>query len=171
MAPRADLDDMVDSGGTPAGPIERLAARAAAHPAGSTPALVFLFAALMPILVAAISWNLYLDRLSDYFVPPVGNAARLLLALGMAAVAAVLAGFVALLVDSPEAAGLTSLRDRFRRAGDAANDDADDASWTRRRRVDLHPDDPVRPPIRAVRDLPAGGRCHRRRHHSPRSRG
>lgn len=121
-------------------------------------ALVFLFAALMPMTwVAAISWNLYLDRLSDYFVPPVGNAARLLLALGMAAVAAVLAGFVALLVDSPEAAGLASLRDRFRGAGAAADDDADDASWTRRRRVDLHPDDPVRPPIRAGRDLPAGG--------------
>lgn len=121
-------------------------------------ALIFLFAALMPMTwVAAISWNLYLDRLSDYFVPPVGNAARLLLALGMAAIAAILAGFVALLIDSPEAAGLTSLRGRFRRASGAADDDTGDASWTRRRRVDLHPDDPVRPPIRAGRDLPAGG--------------
>lgn len=121
-------------------------------------ALVFLFAALMPMTwVAAISWNLYLDRLSDYFVPPVGNAARLLLALGMAAVAAILAGFVALLVDSPDAAGLSSLRDRFRRPSGAADDDAGEASWTRRRRVDRHPDDPVRPPIRAGRDLPAGG--------------
>jgi hypothetical protein len=121
-------------------------------------ALVFLFAALMPMTwVAAISWNLYFDRLSDYFVPPVGNAARLLLALGMAAVAAILAGFVVLLIDSPEVAGLASLRDRFRRASGAVDDDTDDASWTRRRRVDLHPDDPVRPPIRAGRDLPAGG--------------
>ena len=49
--------------------------------------LTFLFAAVMPMSwVAAISWNLYLDRLSDYFVPPVGNAARLILALGMAAI-------------------------------------------------------------------------------------
>src|SRR3546814_11884972 len=52
-------------------------------------ALTFLFAALMPLSwVAAISWNLYLDRLSDLFVPPIGNGGRLALALGMSAVAA-----------------------------------------------------------------------------------
>ena len=121
-------------------------------------ALTFLFAAVMPISwVAGIAWNLYLDRLSDYFVPPVGNAARLILALGMAVIAALIAGLVALLIAQPEAAGLSSLRGRFRREPTADADEDGDAFWTRRRRVDLHPDDPVRPPIRAGRDLPAGG--------------
>ena len=121
-------------------------------------ALTFLFAAVMPISwVAGIAWNLYLDRLSDYFVPPVGNAARLILALGMAVIAALIAGLVALLIAQPEAAGLSSLRGRFRREPTADADEDGDAFWTRRRRVDLHPDDPLRPPIRAGRDLPAGG--------------
>ena len=121
-------------------------------------ALTFLFAAVMPMSwVAGIAWNLYLDRLSDYFVPPVGNAARLILALGMAAIAALIAGLIALLIAEPEAAGLNSLRGRFRRDAAADADEDSDAFWTRRRRVDLHPDDPVRPPIRAGRDLPAGG--------------
>ena len=121
-------------------------------------ALTFLFAAVMPMSwVAGIAWNLYLDRLSDYFVPPVGNAARLILALGMAAIASLIAGLVALLIAQPEAAGLSSLRGRFRRESTADADEDSDAFWTRRRRVDLHPDDPVRPPIRAGRDLPAGG--------------
>jgi hypothetical protein len=121
-------------------------------------ALTFLFAAVMPMSwVAGIAWNLYLDRLSDYFVPPVGNAARLILALGMAAIASLIAGLVALLIAQPEAAGLSSLRGGFRRESTADADEDSDAFWTRRRRVDLHPDDPVRPPIRAGRDLPAGG--------------
>lgn len=123
--------------------------------------LTFLFAAVMPMSwVAGIGWNLYLDRLSDYFVPPVGNAARLLLAFGMAAIASMIAGLVALLIAQPDAAGLSSLRARFRRASDAdvAEDDDRETDFSaRRRRVDLHPDDPPRPPIRAGRDLPAGG--------------
>jgi hypothetical protein len=118
-------------------------------------ALTFLFAAVMPFSwVAGISWNLYLDRLSDLFVPPIGNGGRLALALGMAAVAAVIAGLVALLIAKPEAAGVASLRDRFRRT---PNEASDDEPVLTRRRVDLHPDDPPRPPIRAGRDLPAGG--------------
>ncbi|MGR4889791.1 hypothetical protein ACIPPQ_02090 [Sphingopyxis sp. LARHCG72] len=118
-------------------------------------ALTFLFAAVMPFSwVAGISWNLYLDRLSDLFVPPIGNGGRLALAFGMAAIAAVLAGLVALLIAKPEAAGLSSLRDRFRRTPGEASDDEPVLT---RRRVDLHPDDPPRPPIRAGRDLPAGG--------------
>ena len=121
-------------------------------------ALTFLFAAVMPMSwVAGIAWNLYLDRLSDYFVPPVGNAARLILAFGMAAIASLIAGLVALLIAQPEAAGLSSLRGRFRREAAADLDEDSDVFWTRRRRVDLHPDDPLRPPIRAGRDLPAGG--------------
>ena len=117
-------------------------------------ALTFLFAALMPFSwVAAIGWNLYLDRLSDLFVPPIGNGGRLALALGMSAVAAAIAGLAALLIARPEAAGLTSLRNVFRRR----SEDADDEPVLTRRRVDLHPDDPPRPPIRAGRDLPAGG--------------
>ena len=121
-------------------------------------ALTFLFAALMPFSwVEGIGWNLYLDRLSDFFVPPVGNAARLVLAFGMAGIAAVIAGLIALLIAQPEAAGLSALRRRFSRASDEDVDADDGETWTRRRRVDLHPDDPPRPPIRAGRDLPAGG--------------
>lgn len=121
-------------------------------------ALTFLFAAVMPLSwVAGISWNLYLDRLSDFFVPPVGNGGRLALALGMAAIAAVVAGFIALVIARPDAAGLASLRRRFRPASDAVDDEEGDEILTRRRRVDLHPDDAPRPPIRAGRDLPAGG--------------
>ena len=118
-------------------------------------ALTFLFAAVMPFSwVAGISWNLYLDRLSDLFVQPIGNGGRLALAFGMSAFAAVIAGLVALLIAKPEAAGLSSLRDRFRRVPDEIGDDEPVLT---RRRVDLHPDDPPRPPIRAGRDLPAGG--------------
>ena len=121
-------------------------------------ALTFLFAALMPFSwVAGISWNLYLDRLSDFFVAPIGNGGRLALALGMSAVAAMIAGLVALLIAKPEAAGLSSLRNRFRRISPDVEGDDGEEILTRRRRVDLHPDDPPRPPIRAGRDLPAGG--------------
>lgn len=118
-------------------------------------ALTFLFAAVMPFAwVSAIGWNLYLDRLSDLFVQPIGNGGRLALAFGMSAFAAVIAGLVALLIAKPEAAGLSGLRNPFRRASAAADDDEPVLT---RRRVDLHPDDPPRPPIRAGRDLPAGG--------------
>lgn len=121
-------------------------------------ALTFLFAALMPFSwVAGIGWNLYLDRLSDFFVPPVGNAARLVLAFGMAGIAAVIAGLIALLIAQPDAAGLSALRRRFERKSDDDVDADGDEILTRRRHVDLHPDDPPRPPIRAGRDLPAGG--------------
>lgn len=121
-------------------------------------ALTFLFAAVMPFSwVAGISWNLYLDRLSDLFVQPIGNGGRLALALGMSAIAAVIAGFVAVLIAKPEASGLSSLRERFRRTSQDVESDDSEEILTRRRRVDLHPDDPPRPPIRAGRDLPAGG--------------
>ncbi|PZQ23631.1 MAG: hypothetical protein DI569_04120 [Sphingopyxis macrogoltabida] len=117
-------------------------------------ALSFLFAAVIPMAwIAGISWNLYLDRLSDLFVPPVGNAARLVLAVGMAAIAALLAGFIALLIARPEESGLGALRRRIRRA---VPEDADDDALPRRR-ADLHPDDLPRPPIRAGRDLPVEG--------------
>lgn len=115
--------------------------------------LTFLFAAIIPMAwVAGISWNLYLDRLSSLFVPPVGNGARLALALAMSAIAALIAAFVALLVKEPEASGLFSLRRRTRDADDAATDYVPP-----RRRADLHPDDLPRAPIRAGRDLPAEG--------------
>lgn len=114
-------------------------------------ALTFLFAAVMPMAwVAGISWNLYLDRISDFFLPPVGNAARLILALAMAAVAALIAGFVALLVAQPDN-GLAVFRRRVRRSR------SDEDYVPVRRRADLHPDDLPRAPIRAGRDLPAEG--------------
>lgn len=121
-------------------------------------ALTFMFAAVMPFSwVAGISWNLYLDRLSDLFVQPIGNGGRMALAFGMSAFAALIAGLVALLIAKPEAAGLSSLRDRFRRTSHDVERDDSEEILTRRRRVDLHPDDPPRPPIRAGRDLPVGG--------------
>lgn len=121
-------------------------------------ALVFLFVAAIPMAwVAAISWNLYLDRLSDLFVPPVGNGGRLALALGMAAVAAVVAGFIALVVTRPEESGLAALRRRFVRGRTGAANGGDEEVLMPRRRADLHPDDAPRPPLRAGRDLPAGG--------------
>lgn len=152
------MDEISDNPGKTASAALLRALRPAMPAVIGAAALTFLFAALMPFSwVAGIGWNLYLDRLSDFFVPPVGNAARLVLALGMASVAAVLAGLIALVITKPEAAGLSSLRRRFRRAS-AFDVEADgDAGLTRRRRVDLHPDDPPRPPIRAGRDLPAGG--------------
>ncbi|MDZ3830310.1 MAG: hypothetical protein U0S50_00665 [Sphingopyxis sp.] len=119
-------------------------------------ALTFLVVAVMPMAwVAAISWNLYLDRLSDFFVPPVGNAARLGLAIGMAGAAAIVAGFVALLVTRPEETGVAALARRIRGRKAAAS--ADDEAVLPRRRADLHPDDALRPPIRAGRDLPPEG--------------
>lgn len=121
-------------------------------------ALTFLFAAVMPMAwVAGISWNLYLDRLADLFVPPVGNGARLALALGMAAVASLIAAFVALIIARPEDSGLAALRRRVRRRSEADENDAGDDYISRRRRADLHPDDLPRAPLRAGRDLPAEG--------------
>lgn len=118
-------------------------------------ALTFLFAAVMPFSwVAGISWNLYLDRLSDLFVQPIGNGGRLALAFGMAAVAALIAGIAALVIAKPEETGFSSLGRRMRRRDASVADDEDALP---RRRADLHPDDPPRPPIRAGRDLPAEG--------------
>jgi len=118
-------------------------------------ALTFLFAAVMPLgWVAGISWNLYLDRLSDLFLMPIGNGGRLALAFGMAAIAAAVAGIIALMIAQPEASGVASLRRRMRRKSES---DVDAEELLPRRRLDLHPDDPPRPPIRAGRDLPAEG--------------
>lgn len=146
------MDDSGETSGQTRGAALLAALRPALPAVIGAAALTFLFAAVMPMAwVAGISWNLYLDRLSDFFVPPVGNAARLSLALGMSAVAALLAGFVALVVATPEASGLAAVRRRVRRSA-AETDEA-----LPRRRADLHPDDLPRAPIRAGRDLPAGG--------------
>ncbi len=156
-----DLDDMDETSENPGKAVWTALLRglAPAMPAViGAAALTFLFAAVMPFSwVAGISWNLYLDRLSDFFVPPIGNGGRLALAFGMAAVAAIIAGLVALLIATPEAAGLSSLHRRFRASAAEADEDDGEEILTRRRRVDLHPDDAPRPPIRAGRDLPAGG--------------
>lgn len=110
-------------------------------------ALTFLFVAVMPMAwVASIGWQLYLDRLSDLFVPPVGNGGRLALAIGMTTIAALLAGLAALAFPGPRGA-VTRLLQRRGSADDVLP----------RRRADAHPDDAPRPPIRAGRDLPEGG--------------
>ena len=118
-------------------------------------ALTFLFAAIMPLgWVAGISWQLYLDRLSDFFLPPIGNAGRLALAVAMATIAALLAGLIALLIRKPVArAGAAGTRRASARARMQAAADA----VLPRRRADMHPDDAPRPPIHAGRDLPEGG--------------
>lgn len=120
-------------------------------------ALTFLFAAVMPLAwVAGISWQLYLDRLSDFFLPPIGNGGRLALAVGMAAIAALLAGLIALLIAKPAVRGNDKLNRRVSaRAKRQAKAEAEAA--LPRRRADMHPDDALRPPILAGRDLPEGG--------------
>jgi len=120
-------------------------------------ALTFLFAAVMPLAwVTGISWQLYLDRLSDLFLPPVGNGGRLALAVGMAMIAALLAGLIALVIAKPAVRGNDSLNRRVSaRAKRQAKAEAE--AVLPRRRADMHPDDALRPPIRAGRDLPAGG--------------
>jgi len=70
----------------------------------------------------------------------------------MAGVVALIGGIVALSIAKPEEVGLVR---RKRPRAHAADDGAEAAP--RRRRADLHPDDPPRPPIRAGRDLPAEG--------------
>ena len=150
----SDMDDRDEDQGMTKGSAMWRALRPAVPAVIGGAALTFLFAALMPMAwVAAISWNLYLDRVSDLFVPPVGNGARLALALGMAAIAALIAGFVALVIAQPEAAGLGSMRRCRARAVEAIDED----ETLPRRRADFHPDAPPRPPIRAGRDLPAEG--------------
>ncbi len=120
-------------------------------------ALTFLFVAVMPLAwVAGISWQLYLDRLSDFFVPPIGNGGRLAMAVGMAAIAALLAGLIALLTAKPAVRGNDRLNRRVSaRAKREAK--AETEAALPRRRADMHPDDALRPPIRAGRDLPEGG--------------
>lgn len=151
------MEDASEYSGTPVWKTVLRSLRPAVPAVIGAAALTFLFAAVMPFSwVAGISWNLYLDRLSDLFVQPIGNGGRLALAFGTAAVAALIAGIVALIVAKPEETGFSSLHRRMRRrAGTEAEADEEDA--LPRRRADLHPDDPPRPPIRAGRDLPAQG--------------
>lgn len=122
-------------------------------------ALTLLFAAVMPFdWVAGIGWNLYLDRISDFFRPPVGNAGRILLAVGLSIAAAIFAGLIALVLAKPAVRGNGAMNKRVaERARKAADNDVEDSVLRRRRRADVHPDAPPRPPINAERDLPVGG--------------
>ncbi|NIJ39274.1 hypothetical protein FHR22_004021 [Sphingopyxis panaciterrae] len=147
------MDDVSENKGRAAWTALLRVLRPAAPAVIGAAALTFLFAAVMPLdWIAGISWNLYLDRLSDLFLQPIGNGGRLALALAMASIAALVAGIIALMIAQPEASGVASLRRRMRRKSEA-----DEEEVLPRRRVDLHPDDPPRPPIRAGRDLPAEG--------------
>lgn len=129
-------------------------------------ALTFLFAAMMPMpWIASLSWNLYLDTIHPIFVPPLGNAARIGIALAFALIAALIALVAALALVKPAVKGNRVMNQRVAaRARQTANADSDsDGEVTgadvpiRRRRVDMHPDDAMVAPIRAERDLPAGG--------------
>lgn len=129
--------------------------RPAAPAALATVALTFLFGAVMPTTwVRGLAWNLYLDRLSSLFVPPVGDAGRLALAIGMAMLAGLLAVLVALAMIKPDVQNKGSMN---RRIAVRNKDQGDEGDALLRRRADRHPDDAPRPPIRAARDLPAGG--------------
>lgn len=117
-------------------------------------ALTLLFAAAMPMAwVSGLAWNLYLDRLSGWFEPPVGDAGRLALAAGLAPMAGLLAALAALAMIRPAVQGNRAMNRRVA----ARAKRQDDAEPSRRRRADMHPDAPPRPPIRAASDLPAGG--------------
>lgn len=125
-----------------------------------TMGLTFLFAAVMPLpWVAGLAWNLYLDRLSPVFQPPVGDAGRLALAVAIALIAGLIALVAALALAKPDVQGNKAMNDkiaaRARKQQDEAPAEVPEA--IRRRRADLHPDDPPRAPISATRDLPAGG--------------
>lgn len=122
-----------------------------------TMALVFLFAAVMPLAwVGGLAWNLYLDRFSSLFVPPVGDAGRLVLAIALALVGGLIALIAALALAKPAVQGNRAMNNRVA-ARARQQEDAALAEPSRRRRADLHPDDPVRAPISAERDLPAEG--------------
>lgn len=118
-------------------------------------ALTFLFAAVMPMAwVRGLSWNLYLDRLSPVFLPPVEDSGRLALAIAMALVAGLLAVLVALALAKPGVQGNAAMNRRI--AARARKQDGDSYPLPRRA-ADRHPDDSPRPPISAARDLPAEG--------------
>lgn len=126
-------------------------------------ALTFLFAAMMPMpWIASICWNLYLDTIHPIFEPPLGNAARVGIALAFATVAALIALVAALALVKPAVKGNRAMNKRVaaraRQASLAEEDDSGkDSQAMRRRRVDSHPDAPAVAPINAARDLPAGG--------------
>lgn len=127
-------------------------------------ALTFLFAAMMPMpWITSICWNLYLDTIHPIFLPPLGNGARLGVALLFAVGAALIALVVALALVKPAVKGNRAMNQRVAaRARQAQNDGAetapdDIAARVRRRRADIHPDDAMVAPISAERDLPAGG--------------
>jgi hypothetical protein len=127
-------------------------------------ALTLLFAAMMPMpWIASLSWNLYLDTIHPIFVPPLGNAARIGIALAFALIAALIALVAALALVKPAVKGNRAMNQRVaaraRQTADADSegDVAGADTPIRRRRVDVHPDDAMVAPIRAERDLPAGG--------------
>jgi hypothetical protein len=126
--------------------------------------LTLLFAAMMPMpWVSAICWNLYLDTIHPIFAPPLGNAARLGVALGLAIIAALIALVIALAMVKPAVKGNQAMNQRVAKrarqtaAEPEAEDSSEDSQLLRRRRIDAHPDAPPVAPIRADRDLPEGG--------------
>lgn len=125
-------------------------------------ALTFLFAAMMPMpWITSICWNLYLDTLHPIFLPPLGNGARVGVAILFALVAALIALVAALALAKPAVKGNRAMNQRVAaRARQALSDGEggdESAAPVRRRRADIHPDDPMAAPISADRDLPAGG--------------
>lgn len=127
-------------------------------------ALTFLFAVMMPMpWISAICWHLYLDTIHPIFAPPLGNAARVGVALGFAILAALIALVIALAMVKPAVKGNQAMNRRVAARAKQAAGESDDDSGTsdgqlvRRRRLDAHPDAPMVAPLNAARDLPAGG--------------
>lgn len=137
-------------------------------------AALFLAAFYVPAKwMSAISWQLYLDRLSPMFNQPVGWDGRVLLGGIFALAAFAITLFIALLIPSRAAEHAAAAdQDRSFSFPDSAISDElmppiaahmfepereQAEALPARNKLDRHPDDAPRAPISAVRDLPAGG--------------
>jgi hypothetical protein len=101
-------------------------------------------------LLESLSFNLYLDQITDLAKPPLGMTAKLLAAVALGALTGTI-GYIGARWKNVGATpdGFSGLLDRLRGV-DA--DDEEDAPLLRR--ADRHPDAPARRPFSAARDIP-----------------
>lgn len=119
-----------------------------------------------------LSWQLYFDRLSPSFHPPLGFEGRAILSLGASAIVFLLSLSVGLLLPKG-AKRITAAKAQdapswgFSGADNSILDETSaprqhfgsflDDPIPQRNLADAHPDDAPRPPLRAGSELPAGG--------------